>query len=513
MKKIIKKVRSSSSKTLMKTLNYIEAVGNKFPHPATLFVILAIVVMLASWLADIFEYSAVHPVNQSVIKANNLISADGIRWIFTNLEKNFVEFPPLGLVLVVMIGIGVAEGSGLFTVLVRQLVLGAPKKLITAAIIIAGIFSHLASEVGYVILIPLGAMIFHALGRHPMAGFAAAFCGVSAGFGSNFLIGSVDPILAGLSTSAAQILDPNMVINPLVNYFFMVTSAIMIVLAGTWITERIIEPRLGKYTGDVKKLHAVELTSLEKKGLRYSGWSVLTFIVLLCILVIPSSGILRNPENGSVLHSPFMDGIIFVLLLLFFVPGLVYGVVVGSIKNDKDVVKHMTHSMKGLAAYIVLVFFAAQFVYFFRYSNIGLIVAVNGAETLSSIGLTGIPLMILFVLLAAFINMFMGSASAKWAIMAPVFIPMFMLLGYHPGLTQAAFRIGDSVTNVITPMMSYFALIVTYAEKYDEKYGIGTIISLMIPYTILFLLLWIVLLIVWMLFGIPVGFDGPILMP
>lgn len=230
-------------------------------------------------------------------------------------------------------------------------------------------------------------------------------------------------------------------------------------------------------------------------------------------MVIPGSGVLRNPENGSVLHSPFMDGIIFVLLLVFFVPGLVYGVIVGTIKNDKDVIKHMTHSMKGLAGYIVLVFFAAQFVYFFRYSNIGLIVAINGAEVLTNIGFTGIPLMIGFVLLSAFINMFMGSASAKWAIMAPVFIPMFMLMGYHPSLTQAAFRIGDSVTNVITPMMSYFALIVTYAEKYDNKYGIGTIISLMIPYTILFLVFWIILLIVWMLLGIPLGFDGPPYLP
>lgn len=510
MKKLVRKARSTSSQLMAKTLNYIETVGNRLPHPATLFLILALIVMFASWLASVFDYSAIHPVNQSIIKPNNLLSADGIRWIFTNLEHNFVEFPPLGLVLVIMIGIGVAEGSGLFTVLVRQLVLGAPKKMITAAIIIAGIFSHLASEVGYVILIPLGAMIFHALGRHPMAGFAAAFCGVSAGFGSNFLIGSVDPILAGLSTSAAQILDPEMVINPLVNYFFMVASAIMIVVAGTWITEKIVEPRLGVYQGNVEKLQAVELTPLEKKGLRFAGWSTLAFIILIGMMVIPTNGILRNPENGSVLHSPFMDGIIFVLLLIFFVPGLVYGVVVGSIKNDKDVVKHMTHSMKGLAAYIVLVFFAAQFVYFFRYSNIGLIVAINGAEGLSSIGLTGIPLMISFVILAAFINMFMGSASAKWAIMAPVFIPMFMLLGYHPGLTQAAFRIGDSVTNVITPMMSYFALIVTYAEKYDDKYGIGTIISLMIPYTLMFLLFWIILLVVWMQFGIPVGFDGPL---
>ncbi len=504
---------AKDSKFFNRLLNGIEVVGNKLPHPATLFLILALLVMLASWIVSSVGYMAVHPVDASEIRANNLMSAEGLRWIFTNIEKNFVEFPPLGLVLVIMVGIGVAEGSGLFIVLVRQLVLGAPRRLITAAIITAGIFSHLASEVGYVILIPLGAMIFHALGRHPMAGFAAAFCGVSAGFGSNFLIGSVDPILAGLSTSAAQILDPEMVINPLVNYFFMVASAVMIVIAGTWITERIVEPRLGTYTGNMQMLEASKLTAPEKKGLRHAGWSILVLLVMLGLLVIPGNGILRNPENGSVLHSPFMEGIIFVLLLVFLVPGFVYGVVVGTIRNDKDVVKHMTHSMKGLASYIVLVFFAAQFVYFFRYSNIGLIVAINGAELLSGIGFTGIPLMVGFVLLAAFINMFMGSASAKWAIMAPVFIPMFMLMGYHPSLTQAAFRIGDSVTNVITPMMSYFALIVTYAEKYDDRYGIGTIISLMIPYTMFFMLFWVILLVIWMAAGIPLGFDGPLYLP
>lgn len=510
MKKHFDKARNLSSNILNKSLNYIEIVGNKLPHPATLFFLLAVIVMFVSWLAHFFEYTAIHPINKSIIAPNNLLSADGLRWIFINLEKNFVEFPPLGLVLVVMIGIGVAEGSGLFTVLVRQLVLGAPKKLITAAIITAGIFSHLASEVGYVILIPLGAMIFHAVGRHPMAGFAAAFCGVSAGFGANFLIGSVDPILAGLSTSAAQILNPEMVINPLVNYFFMLASAFMIVLTGTWVTEKIVEPRLGEYTGSAEKLEATQITDKEKKGLKYAGWGFLALAVILGLMIIPESGVLRDPKTQGVLHSPFMEGIIFVILLMFFVPGLIYGVVVGTIKNDKDVVKHMTHSMKGLASYIVLVFFAAQFVYFFRYSNIGLIVAINGADALTHIGLTGIPLMVLFVFLAAFINMFMGSASAKWAIMAPVFIPMFMLLGYHPGLTQAAFRIGDSVTNVITPMMSYFALIVTYAEKYDPKYGIGTIISLMIPYTTLLLFVWIILLIAWMMIGIPVGFDGPL---
>lgn len=496
-----------------RVLDTIEVVGNRLPHPATLFFMMAVLVALLSWLASSFDLQAMHPATGEIIKVKNLLSADGIRWIYTNVEHNFVKFPPLGLVLVIMIGIGVAEGSGLFTVLVRQLVLGAPKSLITSAIIVAGIFSHLASEVGYVILIPLGAMIFHALGRHPMAGFAAAFAGVSAGFGSNFLIGSVDPILAGLSTSAAQIIDADMNINPMVNYFFMVVSAVMITIVGTWITEKIVEPRLGKYTGTEKPLEIEQITPLERKGLRWAGYGTLIFIALMAWTIIPENGLLRDPETGGILRSPFFSGIVVGLLLLFFVPGLIYGMIVKTIKNDKDVVKHMTHSMKGLGGYIVLVFFAAQFIYWFNYSNLGLVVAIDGAEFLSHIGFTGIPLIIAFVILAAFLNMFMGSASAKWAIMAPVFIPMFMILGYHPGLTQAAFRIGDSVTNVITPMMSYFALIVTYAQKYDEKNGIGTIISLMIPYTTIFMIVWMIMMALWIWIGIPVGFDGPVYMP
>ena len=496
-----------------RVLDTIEVIGNRLPHPATLFLLMAAIVALLSWWASAVGLEATHPATGEVIAVRNLLNADGIRWIYTNVEANFVKFPPLGLVLVIMIGIGVAEGSGLFTVLVRQLVLGAPPKLITAAIITAGIFSHLASEVGYVILIPLGAMIFHALGRHPMAGFAAAFAGVSAGFGSNFLIGSVDPILAGLSTSAAQIIDPSMNINPMVNYYFMVASAIMVILVGTWITEKIVEPRLGKYTGNEEALEIEQISPLEKKGLRWAGIGTLIFIALMAWTIIPENGLFRDPVTGGILQSPFFSGIIVGLLLLFFVPGIIYGIVVKTIKNDKDVIRHITNSMKGMAGYIVLVFFAAQFIYWFNYSNLGLVLAIDGAQFLSSIGFTGIPLILTFLLLCAFLNMFMGSASAKWAIMAPVFIPMFMILGYHPGFTQAAFRIGDSVTNVITPMMSYFALIVTYAQNYDEKNGIGTIISLMIPYTVIFTLAWAIMITIWMLLGIPVGIDGPIHMP
>jgi aminobenzoyl-glutamate transport protein len=496
-----------------KFLDYVEVVGNKLPHPATLFALLALSVVIASWLAALFDLQAIHPVSKEAITIKSLLSTEGLRWMFTNLTDNFVKFPPLGIVLAVMIGIGVAEGSGLFNTMIKALVLSAPRSLVTGAIVLAGILSHMASEAGYVILIPLGAMIFHALGRHPMAGLAAAFCGVSGGFGSNFLIGSVDPILAGLSTSAAQILKPEMTINPAVNYYFMFVSAIVVVLLGTWITEKIVEPRLGEYKGNAPRVAITKLVPEERKGLKWAGITLLVTLALLALTIIPENGILRNQETGSILHSPFLEGIITAIIIFFFLPGLAYGIAVGTIKNDKNVVKHITASMSGMAGYIVLVFFAAQFVYFFKYSNLGLVLAIKGAEGLKEIGFTGIPMIVCFVLMAAFINMFMGSASAKWAIMAPVFIPMFMLLGYHPGLTQAAFRIGDSVTNLITPMMSYFALIVTFAQKYEEKYGIGTIISTMLPYTFLLLLFWIIQLIAWMSLGLPLGPEGPLFMP
>ncbi|MBM4171230.1 MAG: AbgT family transporter [Ignavibacteria bacterium] len=502
--------QSLASRIFNKSLDYIEIVGNKLPHPATLFGLLALIVVFISWLGDLLAWQAVHPADGSKITVNSLVNGDGLRWMYTNITHNFVNFPPLGYVLAVMIGIGVAEGSGLFTTMIRALVLNAPKKLITGTIVFAGIISHLASEAGYVILIPLGAVIFYALGRHPMAGLAAAFCGVSGGFGANFLIGSVDPILAGLSQTAAQIIDKNMYINAAVNFYFMFVSAFLIVILGTWVTEKIVEPRLKTYDGSAEKIPVEQMSDIEKKGLRWAGISLLIIIILLALTVIPENGLFRNPKTGEVLHSPFFDGIITGILVFFLVPGLVYGIVVKTIKNDKDMMKHIIKSMTTMATYIVLVFFAAQFVYFFRYSNLGLIFAIQGADFLKNVGLTGIPLIVAFVLLSAFINMFMGSASAKWAIMAPVFIPMFMLLGYHPALTQAAFRIGDSVTNLITPMMSYFALIVAFAQKYDEKYGIGTIISTMIPYTVIFTIFWTLLLVIWMLIGLPVGPDGPL---
>lgn len=506
------KTKSGKRPLFLRMLDYVEIVGNRLPHPATLFAGLALLVVIISWLAYLAGTSAAHPVDGYTIHAKNLLSGEGLRWMYENILHNFLKFPPLGYVLVVMIGIGVAEGSGLFATMIRALVLGAPPRLITAAIVLAGIISGLAVEAGYVILIPLGAMIFHALGRHPMAGLAAAFVGVSGGFGANFFIGSIDPILAGISESAAQMIIPDIVVNPAVNYYFMIVSSFVVLGVGTWVTEKIVEPRLGPYQGTTERMPIDQLTQLEKRGLRYAGWALLFTLILLAATVVPENGLFRDPESGSVLHSPFFRGIIIAILLMFFIPGLVYGITVKTIRNDKDVARHLGRSMNTMGSYIVLVFFAAQFVYFFNYSNLGIIFAIKGAQTLQSIGLTGIPLIVGFVILSAIINMFMGSASAKWAIMAPVFIPMLMLIDppYHPGLTQAAFRIGDSLTNLITPMMSYFALIVTFAEKYDRRYGIGTIISTMLPYTVVLGIVWIALLVVWMMIGLPLGPDGPL---
>lgn len=504
------KISINFKKIFNKSLDYIEIIGNKLPHPATLFALLAFLVAVLSLIGDLMNWKAVHPSDGSIIQVNNLLSADGIRWIWTNIVSNFVNFPPLGYVLAVMIGVGVAEGAGLFNTLIKALVLHTPKKIITASIIFTGILSHLASEAGYVILIPLGAVIFHTLGRHPIAGLAAAFCGVSGGFGANLLIGSVDPILSGLSQSAAQIVDKSIYVNAAVNLYFMFFSCFVVVAVGTYVTEKIVEPRLGKYTGNAEKIPIEDITPIEKKGLLFALVTFIAVLSLIVLMVAPESGLLRNPKTGDILHSPFFDGVIIAILIMFLFPGLVYGIVTGTIKNDKDFMKHVTKTMGTLASYIVLVFFAAQFVYFFRYSNIGLIFAITGADILAHIGLTGIPLIVAFVLLSAFINLFMGSASAKWAIMAPVFVPMFMFLGYHPALTQAAFRIGDSVTNVITPMMSYFALIVAFAQKYDETYGMGTIISTMLPYTFFLTIFWTLLLIVWMLIGLPLGPGGPL---
>jgi aminobenzoyl-glutamate transport protein len=411
----------------------------------------------------------------------------------------------LGTVLVALLGIGIAEGTGLLASALRLLVLSAPPRLLTFVIVFAGIMSNAASEIGYVLLVPLAGIIFLAVGRHPVVGMAAAFAGVSGGYSANLVLGTVDPLLAGLSQEAARIIDPNYSVNPACNYYFMVISTFFLSFVGTWVTEKIVEPRFSKYEGDEKPMPIENLTPQERKGLKYTLVVCILFVIFLLWSVVPEKGMLRDPETGSILHSPFLSGIVAIIFFGSAFAGIAYGIGAGTVKGDSDVAHAMGKAMSTLGSYIALVFFAAQFVAFFNETKLGLIIAVKGAEFLKGIGLTEIPLILSFILISAFINLFMGSASAKWAIMAPVFIPMFMLLGYTPELTQAAYRVGDSVTNVISPMMSYFALIVAFIQKYNKSAGMGTVIATMIPYTISFLIVWSLLLIVFILLGLPVG--------
>jgi aminobenzoyl-glutamate transport protein len=486
-------------------LNGVEKVGNALPHPATLFGIFALLVLLFSALFAWMGSSAVHPGTGEVFEAVNLLSRDGVHMILTLMVKNFTNFAPLGIVIVAMLGIGLAENSGLIAVLIRSLVIYSPEKYLTFIIVLAGILSNLASSVGYVLLVPLAGTIFIAVGRNPIAGMAAAFAGVSGGYSANLVLGTIDPLLAGLSQEAARLVDPEYLVNPTANYYFMVASTFLIAILGTWVTEKIVIPRLGPYKNDnIEKEEISRLSKIEKKGIKRASLLFLAFIIVLLIGLIPSNGILRGTD-GTFLKSPVLKGVVAILFLVAGLMGIVYGSVVGKYKNDSDVMKGMSESMKTLASYIVLVFFAAQFVEYFNWSNLGIILAINGASFIQSLNLGLIPLMIMFAIFAGSINLVMGSASAKWALLAPIFIPMFMFLGYTPELTQVVYRIGDSVTNIISPMMSFFALIIVYFHKYDEKSGIGTLVATMLPYSVVFFIGWIILLVCWLLIGIPLG--------
>ncbi len=498
----------------VKFLDIVEKGGNKLPHPVTLFVYLIIAIAIASGILAALEVSVEYTaINRSTMVVEEmtaevipLFSADGIRYIFETAVTNFTGFAPLGTVLVALLGVGVADGSGLIGTALKKVVLVTPKWLITAMLVFTGIMSNVASDAGYVILVPLGAVVFLSFGRHPLAGMAAAFAGVSGGFSANLLIGTIDPLLGGFTTEAAKIMDPTYEVTAVANFFFMFASTFLITALGWYVTEKIVEPRLGEYKGTAKS-ELQGITDDEKRGLKWSGIATSLFILVMLFLTIPENAILRNVENGSIIdHSPFINGIVFIIGLFFFVAGVAYGFGAKTMKSDKDVIKSMSDAMASMGGYLVLAFVAAQFIAYFNYTNLGTVISVGGANVLESIGFTSIlPLLIVFILITAFLNLFMGSASAKWAIMAPIFVPMLMQMGVSPEATQLAYRIGDSTTNIISPLMSYFAVIIAFAQKYDEDTGIGTVISLMLPYSLIFLAGWTALLIIWFLLGLPIG--------
>ena len=518
-------------------LGFVEWAGNLLPHPVTLFAALALLLVLVSGLCGALGVAVADPrpegaagrAADGMIRARSLMSGDGVRWIAENLVKNFAEFPPFGTVLVALLGVGVAEKSGLLGAVVRGMVLGAPKSMVTVVIVFAGVVSNTASEMGYVVLIPLAAAVFHALGRHPFAGLAAAFAGVSGGYSANLLIGTVDPLLAGITQEAARFIDPTYEVHPAVNWFFMIASTFLVTLLGWAVTAWVVEPRLGRYDPSIggpdldRNPKLERLTSAERRGLLWAFLSVVAVSGLVlwtagpwmgAMSWLPGWGVLRDPDTGDLLRSPFTRSIVAMIFVFFLVPGFVYGRTVGTVRTDRDVIDSMASAMSSMGLYIVLVFFAAQFVAFFGRSNLGQIVAVLGADTLVAMNLDGPIVFVPFILMCALVNLSLGSASAQWAVTAPIFVPIMMQLGYSPEVTQAAYRIGDSCTNIVTPMMSYFGLILAFAARYDRKLGIGTMISTMLPYSVVFLIGWTILFYVWVFaLGLPVGPGAPTRLP
>ena len=507
---------------LNRVLNGIERVGNGLPHPVTLFAIFALAIVIISAICAAVGVSATGQLisggelKETTVTVVSLLTKDGLKYIFTSAVNNFTTYAPLGMVLVAMLGVGVAEQSGMIDTLLKRAVKSTPKSLLSPMIVFLGVMSNIASDSGYVILIPLGAMVFKACGRHPIAGLAAAFAGVSGGFSANLLIGTLDPLLSGITQSAVTIIDPNYQVQVMGNYIFLVASTFLITILGTIITDKFVEPRLGKYTDDLGLEEDSDLTTItpeQSKGLRNAGISALIFVAAVVIACIPSDSFFRNDAGKLLGSTPLIDSLIILIALLFFIPGVAYGMTVKTFKDDKDIAAAMTKAMAGMGSFLALAFVSAQFINYFSYTKLGTILALAGAEFFKSINIGLIPLMIIFVLFSAFMNLFMGSASAKWNILAPVFVPMFMLLGYSPELCQLAYRIGDSSTNIITPMMTYYAVIIIFAQRYDKKAGIGTITATMLPYSVCFLLFWTLLLVLWLVLGWPIGVGTSIFYP
>ncbi len=493
-------------------LSSVERIGNKLPDPAILFVGLLAIVWTLSWILSYISFDVIDPRTNSPVIIKNLLSGDAITEFLSVMITNFSHFHPVGVVLVAMLGIGVAEHTGFINAGLRALLGVTAKWLLTPMVILVGIVSHSAADAGYVLVIPLGGVIFYAAGRHPLAGIAAAFAGVSGGFSANFVPSSLDPLLQGLSQAGAQIIDPNIVLNPLNNYFFTTASSILIIAIGWYITEKVVEPRLKgtAVDGDLEDLPQMEdLEDQERKGLRAAGIAFLISVVVIVVTSMPADSSWRGASG--VLTSgdaPMMRSIVSLIFLLFIIPGIVYGVVAGTVKSSKDIIVGMTKSMHQMSYYLVIMFFIAQFVYAFAQSNLGVLLALQGAAALKAMAMPSYLTIVGIVLLTGFVNIFVGSASGKWGLLAPIFIPMLMQLGISPDLTQAAYRVGDSSTNIITPLMPYFPLVVVYCQRYVKNTGIGTVTAMMLPYSISFLVLWTIFLLLFTLSGIPLGIQS-----
>ena len=485
-------------------LDTVEWLGNKLPHPFMIFVYLAIIAIGLSWLASLFGAAVEDPGSGEMVAVENMISGAGLEFILTSMIDNFVEFPPLGIILGVMLGIGLAQKAGLIETAMQKAISSAPRSLVTYVVILTGVLGNLASDAAYVVVPPLAALAFLSVGRHPLAGMAAGFAAVGAGFTANFIVAGTDALLSGISTEAARIVDAEAAVTPVDNYYFMAFSVLMLVIVGGLVTERIVEPRLGEYRGSSSDRELEETTPQENRGLRNAAIAAAVYLGAIVAATIPANSPLRGEEGGLV-PSTLLDGIVPIILFFFVIVAVTYGITAGTVRNVGDVPRLMGEAMKDMSTVIVLIFAAAQFIAYFEFFNLGIWVAVNGAEFLESVQFTGLPVIIAFILLVTLLNLLITSGSAQWALMAPIFVPLFTLLDFDPALTQLAFRIGDSSTNIITPTSPYVAMMLAFMREYDEEAGFGTLLSMMLPYTLLFLGSWILIFIAWYLIGIPIG--------
>ncbi|WP_010665078.1 AbgT family transporter [Marinilabilia salmonicolor] len=490
-------------------LDWIERMGNKLPHPFWMFVWITVFIVFISFITSFFGVQATDPATGEIIKAQNLISGDGLRRFLQEMVTNFAHFAPLGLVLVMLMGVSVAEKSGLLSVVMRNLAFSVPRKVVLPVIFIIGACGNIGSDAGVVIVPPIAALIFSQMGLHPIAGLVAGYAGATAGFTANFFIAGTDVLLAGISSEVTSKIPGVGEVSATANWYFMIVSTILLGLGGAFVVTRYTIPRTKRFSMgsqdeiEVPDTHA--LTTEERKGLRHAGIAAILIIAIISLLTIPAWGPLRNQETGGIVPSPFLRGLVPILFFLFAIPGYFYGKATGSIKHPDDVINFMGEGMKNLSGYIVLMLVVAQFINLFNWSRLDTILAIHGADFLQASGLTGPFMFTLFMTLVAIINIFIGSGSAKWAIFAPIFIPMLAQLGFSPAFVQLMYRVGDSITNSISPLYVYFPLLIGWIRQYDKKVGIGTVISLLLPYAIVLFLMWLVLLFVWFWLDLPIG--------
>jgi aminobenzoyl-glutamate transport protein len=497
-------------------LAMVERAGNMVPHPAIIFFILIGIVIVFSVIFGLLGTSVTYKaydeaagvaVTQTTA-VRNLLAPDGIRFMLTSPVTNFLGFTGVGVILVAMIGVGLAEESGLISTLVRKLVAIAPRSIFTFMIVMIGVLSSIAADAGYLVLVPLAAAAFHSMGRHPLAGLAAGFSGVASVFLVNVFVTPTDALLVEVTNDAIKMVNPAAQITVVGNLYFMIASSILMGIICTVLTERFVEPRLGAYTGGVPVEATTGLSGSEQMGLKYAGRALLGFVVVIALLTAPPLpwGILRNQVTGGIMSgSPFMSGLIILISLLFLVVGYAYGKGAGTIANVTAAIGLIVKTWSNLAGMIFLLFVIANFIAFFNYTNLATVLAVNLADFLQNVPIGAAGYIVIFVIVVAIIDIVLAGALGKWAILAPVFIPVFMRLGGDPNLVLAAYRIGDSPVNAITPLNVYLAVMVGFAQKYQKDAGIGTIVALMLPYTVILLIIWTLMLVIWNAFGIPLG--------